>query len=147
MSADSGMTRFSHIRTLLTATALAAAAAAPAAIAASGPTVQVHGPASLKVSQKFTLSATGHVSKQRVVAVTIHQHGKCAATYGDDKASGSYIVFVRSVGPGNFDEKRTGLNFNGPTQGHYCAYLGKASDPIYAPPRARSSKAFKVTKP
>jgi hypothetical protein len=133
-------------RTPLIAAAAVAAVAAPVAIAAtSGPTLHVHGPATLKVDQKFTVGASGHVAKRRILAVTIARHRKCAATYGDEKAKGGFIAFVRSVDPGDFSEKRSGLHFSGPSQGHYCAYLGKPSDSIYAPPKARDSKAFVVT--
>ncbi|HKP89102.1 MAG TPA: hypothetical protein VJT75_03925 [Thermoleophilaceae bacterium] len=122
----------------------AALAAVPAvAIAASG-TTTVHGPSHPKVNKRFTVRADGTTDKKLVLQVTIHRHGKCKSTYGDDKASGSFVAFSRFVGPGEYDEKRTGLRFTGKTNGNYCAYLGRPSDLTTDPPLDRSTKHFQV---
>jgi hypothetical protein len=137
------MTRSLRTRSPLVAAAVALVAI-PAAALAAGPTTTVHGPNHPKVDRKFTVSATGHTGRKRVLQVTIHLHGKCKATYGDDKASGSYIAFARFVGPGDYNEKRSGLHFSSKTNGHYCAYLGNPKDLQTDPPVARSSKHFQV---
>jgi hypothetical protein len=123
--------------------AVAALVAIPAvAIAASG-TTKVHGPGHPKVNKRFAVRADGTTDTKLVLQVTIHRHGKCKSTYGDDKASGSYVVFARFV-DGDYDEKRSGLRFTGKTNGHYCAYLGRPKDLTTDPPVARSSKHFQV---
>jgi hypothetical protein len=138
------MTSTLRSRSPLIAAAVAIVAIPAAAIAGSGPTVVVHGPSHPKVDQRFTVRATGHTGRKRVVQVTIHRHGKCKATYGADKDSGSYVAFSRFVGPGDYDEKRSGLHFLDKTNGHYCAYLGNPKDLTTDPPKARSSKHFQV---
>jgi hypothetical protein len=136
------MTRNLRSRSPLIAAALGLAAIPAVALAASATTV--HGPGHPKVNKRFTVRADGHADKKLVLQVTIHRHGKCKATYGDEKASGSYVVFARFVGPGDYDEKRTGLRFTGKTNGHYCAYLGRPKDLTTDPPVDRSTKHFQV---
>jgi hypothetical protein len=138
------MTRTLRSRLPLIAVAAAIAAVPAVAIAATTGTTKVHGPSHPKVGKRFAVRADGTTNKKLVLQVTIHRHGKCKATYGDDKASGSYVVFARFVGPGDYDEKRGGLRFTGKTNGHYCAYLGKPNDLTTDPPVARSSKHFQV---
>jgi hypothetical protein len=137
------MTRHLRSRSPLIAAALGLAAIPAVALAATSNTT-VHGPGHPKVNKRFTVSADGHANKKLVLQVTIHRHGKCKATYGDEKASGSYVVFARFVGPGDYDEKRTGLRFTGKTNGHYCAYLGRPKDLTTDPPVDRSTKHFQV---
>jgi hypothetical protein len=121
-----------------------AVAAIPAvAVAAGGPTTKVYGPTHPKVNEQIAVGAQGHTGKRRVLQVTIHRHGKCKATYGDDKSSGSYIAFSRYVGPGEYNEKRR-VRIIKKTNGHYCAYLGNPKDQTTDPPVARSSKHFQV---
>lgn len=137
------MTR--HLRSRLPLIAVAAAlVAVPAVAIAAASSTTVRGPTHPKVNKRFTVRAEGHAHRKLVLQVTIHRHGKCKATYGDDKASGSYIVFSRFVGPGDYDQKRTGLRFTGKTNGHYCAYLGRPNDLTTDPPVDRSSKHFQV---
>jgi hypothetical protein len=138
------MTRPLRSRSPLIAAAVAIAAIPAGAIAASTPTAKVNGPAHPKVNQKFTISVKGETSKERVVQVTIHRHGKCRATYGAEKASGSYVAFARFVGPGKYDEKRSDVRFTAKTNGHYCAYLGNPDDLTTDKPKAKSSKHFQV---
>jgi hypothetical protein len=124
-----------------------AAAIPVGAYAASGTSVQVLGPSHPKVGKDFAVGASGHTGRKRVLQVTIHRHGKCKATYGADKASGSFVVFARFVGPGDYTEKRGKLHFDGKTNGQYCAYLGNPNDLQTDPPVARSSKHFQVVEP
>lgn len=128
---------------------LVAAAVAVVAIpaAASAATVKVFGPTHPKVGKNFAVGAKGTTGKKRVLQVTIHRHGKCKATYGADKASGSFIAFARFVGPGDYSEKRGKLHFVEKTNGHYCAYLGNPNDLQTDPPVARDSKHFQVVNP
>jgi hypothetical protein len=138
------MTRTLRSRSVLAAAAVGVAALSVGAYGASAATVQVHGPTHPKVNKNFKVRADGHTGKRRVLQVTIHRHGKCKSTYGDDKASGSYIAFSRFVGPGDYNEKRGGLHFTAKTNGHYCAYLGNPNDLTTDPPVARDSKHFQV---
>ena len=124
--------------------ALAVAAAVPAIALAAPSSVTVRGPSKPEVGQRFSVGAKGHAHKKLVLQVTIHRHGKCRKTYGEEKDSGSYIAFARFVGPGEFNEKRSGLRFTAKTNGHYCAYLGRPKDSIYDPPVRRSDKHFQV---
>lgn len=141
------MTTTLRSRTTLVAAAVAAVAipSAASALSQTPPTsVKVHGPTHPKVGKNFTVRADGYTGRKRVLQVTIHRHGKCKATYGADKQSGSFIAFARFVGPGNYDEKRSKLHFDGKTNGHYCAYLGNPKDLQTDPPVARDSKHFQV---
>ena len=138
------MTPSLRSRSPLIAAAVAVAAIPAVAIAAGGPSAVVHGPNHPKIDKNFAVRVTGNTGKRRVVQVTIHLHGRCKSTYGDDKASGSYIAFSRFVGPGAYDEKRGKLHFSKKTNGHYCAYLGDPKDLTTDPPVARSSKHFQV---
>jgi hypothetical protein len=138
------MTTTLRSRSPLIAAVVALVAVPAVAIAAGNATAVVHGPSHPKVDKNFTVSVTGHTGRERVVQVTIHRKGKCKATYGAEKASGSYIAFSRFVGPGDYSEKRSGLHFLSKTNGHYCAYLGNPGDLTTDPPKARSSKHFQV---
>jgi hypothetical protein len=109
-----------------------------------GVTIHVYGPAHPRVGRTFATGATGTTGKRRVLQVTIHRRGKCRATYGADKASGSYIVFARYVGPGNYDQERGKLQFTNRTRGHYCAYLSDPNALTTHPPVVRDSKPFGV---
>jgi hypothetical protein len=128
----------------LIAGAVVAAAIPVAAVAATATSTKVHGPTHPKVGQNFRVSADGFTGKRRVLQVTIHRHGKCRATFGDDQANGSYVAFARFVGPGSYSQKSSKLHFTAKTNGHYCAYLGNPDDLTTDPPVARSSKHFQV---
>lgn len=141
------MTRTLRSRSLPLAIAAASVGLAAGATAAGATDVQVHGPSHPKVQKRFTIRADGDTSKRRVLQVTIHLHGKCSRTYGGEKATKQYIAFARFVGPGNFDETRSGLYFKGKTNGHYCAYLGDPNDLQIDPPVDRDSKHFQVVEP
>jgi hypothetical protein len=129
------MTRTLRSRLPLIAAVAGIVAIPTVAIAATTGTTKVRGPSHPKVNKRFAVRAEGTTNKKLVLQVT---------TYGDDKASGSFVAFARFVGPGDYDEKRGGLRFTGKTNGHYCAYLGRPKDLTTDPPVARSSKHFQV---
>jgi hypothetical protein len=137
------MTRNLRSRSPLLAAALAAVAIPVGAEAASAATVHVFGPTHPKVDKNFAVGASGKTGKRRVLQVTIHRHGKCKATYGADKQSGSFIALARFV-KGEYSEKRGKLHFTEKTNGHYCAYLGDPEDLQTDPPVASDSKHFQV---
>lgn len=141
------MTRTLRSRSLPLAVVASAVGLAVGATAAGATDVQVHGPSHPKVNKKFTIRADGDTGKRRVLQVTIHLHGKCRKTYGGEKEANSYIAFARFVGPGDFNEKRSGLYFQDKTNGHYCAYLGDPNDLQIDPPVDRDSKHFQVVEP
>lgn len=141
------MTRNLRSRSPLIAAAVVAVAIPVGASAADAATVKIHGPSHPKLNKDFRLRADGDTGKRRVLQVTIHRHGKCRSTYGDDVDSGSYQVFARFVKAGDFNEISQKLHFPEKTNGHYCAYLGNPNDFTHDPPVARDSKHFQVVLP
>jgi hypothetical protein len=107
-------------------------------------TLHVYGPPHPLVGKNYAVGANGWTAKRRVLQVTIHRHGQCKPTYGADQRSGSFVVFARFVGPGDYNQTRGKLHFTQRTQGHYCAYLGNPNDLQSHPPVARASQQFAV---
>jgi len=132
-----------NLRSRLPLIAIAAVAVAvPAVALAAASSTEVHGPRYPEVNKRFTVRADGHAHRKLVLQITIHRKGKCKPTYGEEIQAGSYKVLARFVGPGDYNEKRTGLRFTGKGWGRYCSYLGRPDDLTTDPPVARSSKRY-----